>query len=122
MTDATLSRITRLLDTDILAWQDGDCPRALALDVLAAASVLLAEEYRTMTTPTPAQPPTCQAPGCQAPGCRRRATLRAVINHPSGIGRVSICQQCADKQTRIDHQRNAAGEASILLATEKWHG
>lgn len=70
-----------------------------------------------MTTPTPAQPRPCQAPGC-----RRRATLRAVINHPSGIGRVYICQQCADKQTRIDHQRNAAGEASILLSTEEWHG
>ena len=43
MTDATLTRIARLLDTDILAWQDGDCPRALAFDVLAAACALLAE-------------------------------------------------------------------------------
>lgn len=43
MTDTTLTRITRLLDTEVLAWQGGDCPRDLALDVLAAASALQAE-------------------------------------------------------------------------------
>ena len=43
MTDATLTRIATLLDTDVLAWTDGDCPRDLALDLLAAACALLVE-------------------------------------------------------------------------------
>lgn len=56
---------------------------------------------------------------CQRPHCTRPATLRAVINHPTGIGRVSICQRCADEQTRRDHARLALGDAMILLATER---